>query len=184
MRGIAVTDFTLSEYLPGRDFACQSLWKDGRVVVLKTTERVAYFGGAGGPSGVSSIGGIHKTVREPEVMEVCVAAVQAIDRSATGAFSVDLKADRQGRPCVTEINVGRFLTGSPIFDLTGKHNMTATYVRLAHDEPVLIDEPYDVAEGYYMIRDLDTLPEIFHADELKGDIEDARVSAPAGDAGS
>ena len=174
MRGIAVTDFTLSEYLPGRDFACQSVWKGGRVVLLKTTERVSYFGGAGGPSGVSSIGGIHKTVREPEVVDVCLAAVRAVDPGATGAFSVDLKADRRGRPCVTEINVGRFLTGSPIFDLTGKHNMTATYVRLALDEPVQIDEPYDVAEGYYMIRDLDTLPEILHADELSEGIEDAR----------
>jgi carbamoylphosphate synthase large subunit len=184
MRGVAVTDFTLSEYLPGRDFACQSVWKDGRVVLLKTTERVSYFGGAGGPSGVSSIGGIHKTVREPEVADVCVAAVQSIDRAASGAFSIDLKADRRGRPCVTEINVGRFLTGSPIFDLTGKHNMTATYVRLALDQPVQIDEPYDVAESYYMIRDLDTLPEILHADELSAGIEDARISTSDRSAGS
>jgi carbamoyl-phosphate synthase large subunit len=183
MRGIAVTDFTLSDYLPGRDFACQSVWKDGRVVLLKTTERVSYFGGAGGPSGVSSIGGIHKTVREPAVVDVCVAAVKAIDGAATGAFSIDLKADRRGRPCVTEINVGRFLTGSPIFDLTGTHNMTATYVRLALGQPVQIDEPYDVAEGYYMIRDLDTLPAIFHADELSEGIEDARISTSSGNAG-
>ena len=184
MRGIAVTDFTLSEYLPGRDFACQSVWKDGRVVLLKTTERVSYFGGAGGPSGVSSIGGIHKTVREPEVADVCVAAVQAIDRAASGAFSIDLKTDQRGRPCVTEINVGRFLTGSPIFDLTGKHNMTVTYVRLALDQPVQIDEPYDIAESYYMIRDLDTLPQILHADELSEGIEDARISTSDRSAGS
>jgi carbamoyl-phosphate synthase large subunit len=177
MRGIAVADFTLSEYLPGRDFACQSIWKEGRVVLLKTTERISYFGGAGGPSGVSSIGAIHKTVREPEVLRVCVAAVESIDRAATGAFSIDLKVDRRGRPCVTEINVGRFLTGSPIFDLTGKHNMTATYVRLALDQPVQIDEPYDVAEGYYLIRDLDLLPEILHAEELMEGIEDARMAA-------
>jgi carbamoyl-phosphate synthase large subunit len=184
MRGVAVTDFTLSDYLPGRDFACQSVWNGGRVVLLKTTERVSYFGGAGGPSGVSSIGGIHKTVREPEVVDVCLAAVRAVDPGATGAFSIDLKADRRGRPCVTEINVGRFLTGSPIFDLTGKHNMTATYVRLALDEPVQIDEPYDVTEGYYMIRDLDTLPEILHADELGEGIEDARrVTTSGGERG-
>ena len=175
MRGVAATDFTLSEYLPGRDFACQSVWKDGRPVLLKTTERVSYFGGASGPSGVSSIGGIHKTVREPGVVRVCLDAVRAADPSASGAFSIDLKEDGEGRPCVTEINVGRFLTGSPIFDLTGKHNMTATYVRLAMDLPVQIDEVYDVAEDYYMIRDLDLLPEIVHADALSDGIEDARV---------
>ena len=174
MRGVQAADFTLSEYLPGRDFACQSLWKDGRPVLLKTTERVSYFGGAGGPSGVSSIGGIHKTVREPEVAQVCIDAVRAVDAAASGAFSIDLKENRDGRPCVTEINVGRFLTGSPIFDLTGKHNMTGTYLRLAMGEPIQIDEPYDVVEDYYMIRDLDLLPEIVHADELSAGVEDAR----------
>jgi len=129
----------------------------------------------GGPSGVSSIGGIHKTVREPGVVRVCLDAVRAADPSASGAFSIDLKEDGEGRPCVTAINVGRFLTGSPIFDLTGKHNMTATYVRLAMDLPVQIDEVYDVAEDYYMIRDLDLPPEIVHADALSDGIEDARV---------
>jgi len=49
-------------------------------------------------------------------------------------------------------------------------------VRLALDRPVEIDEPYGVAEGYYMIRDLDTLSSILHADELSEGIEDARIS--------
>jgi len=177
MREATPSDFTLSEYLPGRDFACQSLWRHGDVVLLKTTERVAYFGGAGGASGVSSIGGIHKTVDEPDIMRVCVAAVRAVDPTATGAFSIDLKENRRGEPCVTEINVGRFLTGSPIFDGTGRHNMTATYVRLALDEPTAIETVYDVAPDYYMIRDLDALPRIVHADALGDGIEDARAPA-------
>jgi hypothetical protein len=33
----------------------------------------------------------------------------------------------------------------------------------------------DVAEGYYTVRDLDTLPGIFHAEELFEQIHDARV---------
>jgi hypothetical protein len=48
---------------------------------------------------------------------------------------------------------------------------------------VQIDEPYDVAEGYYMIRDLDTLPTILHADELSEGLEDARISTSSGNAG-
>jgi len=57
-------------------------------------------------------------------------------------------------------------------------------VRLALDQPVQIDEAYDVAESYYMIRDLDTLPEILHADELSEGIEDARISTSDRSAGS
>lgn len=173
MRGVPAGSFTLSEYLPGRDFACQMLWERGEAVLVKTTERLSYVGGASSPSGVSSTGAIHKTVREPEVVAVCIAAVRALDPRARGAFSVDLKADRTGRPCLTEINVGRFLTGTPIFDGTGKHNMTATYVRLALGRPIDVAEPYDVDPDRYMVRDLDALPAILAADDFFADIHDA-----------
>ncbi len=174
MRGIPATAFTLSEYLPGRDFACQSLWKDGQLVLIKTSERLSYFGGGNAPSGVSSVGGVHKTVHEPRVADVSAAAVRAIDANASGAFSIDLKEDASGNPRITEINVGRFLSGTLIFDLTGKHNMAVTYVRLALGEPVHIGAPYDAIQDYYMVRDLDTLPQIFHADEVFSGVDDVR----------
>lgn len=176
VRGVPASAFTLAEYLPGRDFACQTLWSAGTPILAKSSERLSYFGGRNNPSGTSSIGGLHKTVNVPHVVETSLAAVRAVDPSASGAFSVDLKEDGSGRPCVTEINVGRFLTGSPIFDLTGKHNMSLTYVRLALKEQVDIDPVYDVVEDYYMIRDLDALPDVFHADALHAGIEDARVT--------
>jgi len=174
MRGVPSTAFTLSEYLPGRDFACQTLWSSGAPVLAKTTERLSYFGGRNAPSGTSSIGALHKTVNVPHVVEASLAAVRAVDPLASGAFSIDLKEDARRRACVTEINVGRFLTGTPIFDLTGRHNMAVSYVRLAPGEPMKIKEVYDVAEDYYMIRDLDALPDVFHADSLHDGIQDAR----------
>lgn len=174
MRGVPVTAFTLSEYLPGRDFACQCLWKDGNLVLVKTTERLGYLGAGNTPSGTSSIGTIHKTVHEPRVAEASVAAVRVLDEGVSGAFSIDLKEDRAGQPCVTEINVGRLLSGTTIFDLTGKYNMATTYVSLALDQPVDISDPYDVAEDFYMVRDLDTTPDVFHADELLRGLHDAR----------
>jgi carbamoyl-phosphate synthase large subunit len=166
MRGVPPPAFTLSEYLPGRDFACQSLWKDGKLILIKTCERLSYYGGWNRASGVSSTPQLAKTVRDSRVVRVCTDAIQAIDPAASGVFSIDLKEDVSGIPCVTEINVGRFFMITNIFDLTGKHNMAVTYVRLALDEPVNIGEAYDVAEDYYLVRDLDTLPGIFHAEEL------------------
>jgi carbamoyl-phosphate synthase large subunit len=45
-----------------------------------------------------------------------------------------------------------------IFDLTGRVNLAATFVRVAPvDQPVAVRETYDPAEGYYAVRDLDTL---------------------------
>jgi len=174
MRGVPARAFTLAEYLPGRDFACQSVWKDGRLVLIKTCERISYFGGGSQPSGASSISALAKTVVEPRVAEVCVDAIRALDRRISGAFSVDLKENVAGVPCITEINVGRFITMMNMFDLTGKHNMALAYVRLALDEPLHIADVYDAVEDHYFVRDVDTVPGIFHADELFNGIGDAR----------
>ena len=50
MRDVPVASFTLSEYLPGRDFGCQSLWKDGQLVLIKTYERLSYLGSGSQPA--------------------------------------------------------------------------------------------------------------------------------------
>jgi carbamoylphosphate synthase large subunit len=172
MRGVPVTLFTLSEYLPGRDFACQSLWKDGRLVLIKTVERLAYLGAETRASGTSSIASLAKTVNDPRLVETCVRAIRALDPHVSGAFSVDLKENRAGVPCITEINAGRFITMLNFFDFTGAHNMSATYVRLALDEPANVSDPYDVAETRYFVRGVDLLPTIFSADDLFEGIED------------
>jgi len=174
MRGVPPSDFTLSEYLPGRDYACQSLWSDGRPVLVKTAERLSYFEGWSRPSGVSSVAALARTVVAPDVADVSVRAVQSLGPRVRGAFSVDLKENAAGVPCVTEINAGRFITMLNLFDFTGKHNMTAAYVRLALGEPLEIAEPYDAVEDHFLVRDVDRTPGVFHADELFEGLEDAR----------
>jgi len=91
MRGVPATSFILSEYLPGRDFSCQAVWKAGTLVLVKTCERLSYFGGGGNPSGTSSISQLAKTVFAPEVVAVCTAAIRAIDPHASGTFNFDLR---------------------------------------------------------------------------------------------
>jgi carbamoyl-phosphate synthase large subunit len=179
MRGVPPQAFTLSEYLPGRDYACQSVWRDGRLVLTKTCERLSYFGGGSQPSGVSSIAALAKTVAAPRVVAVCTDAVRALDPRVSGAFSIDLKENARGEPCITEINAGRFITMLNIFDLAGRHNMTSVYVGVALGEPVRIPTPYEVVEDMYFVRDVDTVPGIVHADQLFEKVRDARLGPPA-----
>jgi carbamoyl-phosphate synthase large subunit len=160
MRGVRPDAFTLSEYLPGREFACQTLWDRGRLVLAKTFERLSYFGGDGQPSGVSSVASLAKSVAEPRVVEVSAAAVRALDAN--------------GRPCVTEVNVGRFSLSTALYDLIGKHSMAGVYLRLAQGEAVELGEPYDAAPDHYLVRDVDTVPLVVHADELFEGITDLR----------
>jgi carbamoyl-phosphate synthase large subunit len=170
LRGVPAAAFMLAEYLPGRDFLCQSLWHDGRLVLVKTFERLSYFGGENSPSGVSSLSSLAKTVVDERIVDVCTRAVRALDPRASGAFSIDLKENAEGVPCITEINAGRFFIGMTALDHVGAHNMSACFVRLALGEPLAIDEPYDCPPDYYLVRDLDTPPGVFHADEILNEL--------------
>ena len=107
------------------------------------------------------------------MVDVCAAAIRAFDPRTSGLYCVDLKEDRGGTPCITDVNVGRFSLTTHLYDLVGKHNMASTYVQLALDDPVPAIDEYDAVEGAYLVRDLDTLPRIVHADELFDGLDEA-----------
>jgi carbamoyl-phosphate synthase large subunit len=162
MRGVPVDYFTLSEYLPGRDFAFQSLWKDGELIIAKACERLDYLFGGVMPSGSSSTPRVGKLVNNEEVNEVCYHAIRMIDSKATGMFCVDLKETKDGIPCITEINIGRFFTISPVFNNVGRYNMAELFVKIASGESVHIDEADRFTdtgdESYYLVREPDSEP--------------------------
>ena len=175
VRGASPSDFMVAEYLPGRDFACQTLWVDGTLVLVKTTERLAYVDGRSRLSGTSSVASLHKTVRDERVVDIVKHAVLAVDKRASGAFSIDLKENADGQPAVTEINAGRLLSGTTIFDVVGQYNMSATYVRLGVGQDPEIRDVYDSIEGHYVCRDLDTQPHVFDRIGFWDGWVDARV---------
>jgi carbamoyl-phosphate synthase large subunit len=165
MRSVPPGSFTLSEYLDGRDYCVQSIWKDGSLVLAKMAERILYID-TGSPSGRSSMPSLAKTVHDSEAIDVASRAIRALDRRASGVFFVDMKERKPGEPCVTEINAGRFATMTNIHDLTGKYNMALTFVRVALGEDVRIPNAYDFDEGRYLVRSVDTLPVIVTKDQL------------------
>jgi carbamoylphosphate synthase large subunit len=154
-RGVSVTDFMVSEFLPGREFAFQSIWRDGEIVTSAARERLEYVFGHLMPSGQSSSPSVARTVHRADVNDIATAAVRAVDPDASGVFCVDLKEDESGRPLVTEINAGRFFTTSNFFAVAGA-NMPYEYVRLAYGENVDGLPRYDaVEEGLYWVRMID-----------------------------
>jgi glutathione synthase/RimK-type ligase-like ATP-grasp enzyme len=165
MRAVPSGSFTLSEFLPGRDFCVQCLWQKGTLVLVKMAERITYLD-TGSPSGVSSMPAIAKTSFEPHVIEVCTKAIRALEPKASGIYFVDIKENDAGDPCITEINAGRFAMMTNIHDLTGNYNMAVTYVRLAMGQEIKISKTSDFAEGYYLVRSMDTLPAIVQQDKL------------------
>lgn len=166
LRGYSVDNFMISEFLPGRDYAFQSVWRDGELVVCKMCERLTYFFGANRLSGMSSTPETARTIRDDKALETIIKAIRTVCDRPHGNFSLDLKGDANGNMCITEFNVGRFCMITPIFDLTGQVNTAEVYVRTAFGEIMQIDDPIDIEEDMYLLRDLDTLPTIVSEAQL------------------
>jgi biotin carboxylase len=154
-RGLGFDVFMVSEFLPGREFAFQSIWRDGELVTSQARERLEYLYGHLTPSGQTSTPSVAKTIRREDVNEIAATAVKAVDPHANGVFCVDLKEDSAGLPRVTEINAGRFFTTSNFLTAAGA-NMPYLYVRLAYGEDVNGLPRFDAVEaGLYWVRMVD-----------------------------
>jgi predicted ATP-grasp superfamily ATP-dependent carboligase len=160
-------DFMLAEYLPGKEFAFQCLWKDGKLLTSQARERLEYYMGNLFPSGQSSSPSVAVTVHRTDVNRIATQAVLSIDKKATGIFCVDLKENAKGIPCVTEINAGRFFTTSNFFARAGL-NMPYYYVKLAFGDKVPPLKPYDfLPVGLYWIRLPDKGPILMKGEKWK-----------------
>ena len=158
MREAPIEEFTLSEYLPGRDYNVQGLWDEGENVLIKMCERLSYLDGQNRPSGMSSTPALAKTLCDHRILDLCDYAVRTIAPKASGVFNLDVKEDGRGQAKITEINAGRFAMITNIYDFTGEHNMVQAYVRLALGQTPQITRVRDIEPDYYLIREYDSRP--------------------------
>lgn len=155
VKGFDWDDFMVTEFLPGREFAFQSLWREGELLTSQARERLQYLFGHLVPSGQTSTPSVARTVHRSDVNELASDAIRALDAGATGVFCADLKEDADGRPLLTEINAGRFFTTSNFLARAGL-NMPHLYVKLAYgDELPELRVTDAVEDGLYWVRMID-----------------------------
>ena len=128
-QGLDYKDFMVSEFLPGHEYAWQSLWWQGNLVTAQARERLEYIFGNLTPSGQTSSPSVAKTVNRDDINEVGQSAVKAVSSKPHGVYCVDMKEGADGIPKVTEINIGRFFTTSNFFAHAGL-NMPDMYLEL------------------------------------------------------
>jgi len=156
-------EFIAQEHLPGRNFACHSIWKDGELVTSMVRERLEYIYAYLAPSGITGTPAVQRTIHNKEVNRISTEAVLAIDPKFNGIASVDLKENATGTPCVTEINPGRMFTTSYFFSFASKTlhndfraNIPYLCVRLAYKETIPALAKYDALPAdVYWIRHMD-----------------------------
>ena len=152
-------EFMVCEYLPGDEYAWQSVWDDGELLVSQGRKRIEYFFGNIMPSGQSSTPSVAVTINERELNEMCYYAIRALDRHATGVFCIDAKRNAKREICITEVNAGRFFTTCDFFAAAGI-NMPDIYVKVALGKYAAGTHPQfnPLREGLYWIRSIDREP--------------------------
>ncbi|HSX09847.1 MAG TPA: hypothetical protein VLF93_06855 [Candidatus Saccharimonadales bacterium] len=154
-KGLTLKDFMISEFLPGKEFAFQSVWHNGILITSMARQRVEYLFGYLFPSGQSSSPSVAMTVHRDDVNELATKAVLTVDKHATGIFCVDIKENEKGVPCVTEINAGRFFTTNNNFSTAGL-NMPYYHVLLGMEETLPKLPQYNgIPANWYWIRMID-----------------------------
>ena len=172
-KNVSISDFMLSEYLPGKDHHFFSLWKDGEILIGKSIQRLEYVCAKYTISGTSSSPSICKIVNDDKVREVCIKCVKEIDPNAQGLFGIDLKGNINDTPYLTEINIGRFPRINFIFNLVGA-NIAHAYVSCGTGMEIRPHEAEKAPQPpHFLMRDFDTIPILKNEDE----IENAYISA-------
>jgi len=156
-------DFIAQEYLPGRNIGFHSIWKNGELVTSMARERIEYIYPNLAPSGITGTPSIQRTIHDKTVNKVGTEAVLAIDSHFEGIACVDLKANKNGVPCATEINAGRMFTTSFFFSYASKilrkdpfANIPYLYVKIAYEETLPNLPKYNILpKNVYWIRHID-----------------------------
>lgn len=156
-KGLTWNDFLISELLPGKEVSWLSIWKNGKLICSQQKERMGWVQAAISPSGVGGTTAIQKTSSYKRVNDVCTKTILAVEKNADGIYVVDVKENRNGMPCVMEINPGRFFTTSLFFPVAGC-NMPLIYLHLGLDLPIpKIKNPYNaLPDDLYWIRVTDS----------------------------
>jgi len=155
--------FIAQENLPGRNIGFHSIWKEGELVTSMARERLEYIYPHLAPSGITGTPAVQKTIHEDAVNQIGTESVVAIDPNFNGIACVDLKENKEGVPCVTEINAGRMFTTSYFFSYASKMlrndflaNIPYLYTKLAYTENIPNIPKYNVLpENVYWVRHMD-----------------------------
>lgn len=104
-----INEFQLSEYLPGGNYGVFCLFENGILKKLAIAERIEYLMSKVAVSGITGNTAKGKLLNNLKLRETALKAIQIIcdktNTTMTGLVVVDMKADSNGNPLVTEINI-------------------------------------------------------------------------------
>jgi hypothetical protein len=157
-----IDKFMIAKFLSGGNYACHLLYHNNEIVKIASYERLVYFMAKVVPSGISGNIAQGRLINNREIVEVSKKAIEFICKKnnciMNGIVAVDLKADKNNQPYVTEINI-RHVAATSAFAAAGV-NLAEYQLLLALDKKDLIEKDIEkqFPQTNRILRDIDGLP--------------------------
>lgn len=163
VKNYSMEDFMLCEFLPGSEYAVQTLWINGDLIHSQCRERLVYLFGEIMPSGQSSTPSVAKTISDDRVYDIAHRSILATSSKPHGIYCVDLKVSSTGNLIPTEVNYGRFFTTSDFFASVGT-NTPLAYCKYIMDGVEPKKQINSAIADAYWIRGIDSDPRLVFMD--------------------
>lgn len=151
-------DFMISEFLPGRNYACKLLYVNGELLQTASGERIDYLLSAAAPSGISGMCSRGKLLNRPDLVEKSKLALETIanklGKRLHGMFTVDFKENGNDIPLITEINI-RHVSFNHAFTMGGINFAKTTIESMVLNNNVKEKNPTEFSKELFFIRGVD-----------------------------
>ena len=157
-----INNFMLSEYLPGRNLACFTLFHNGKLLKYGVAQRIDYLMGKVAVSGITGNTSKGKLLNYDKPLDVAYDAIMNIISQTgeimNGLVVTDLKENANGEPIITEINI-RHVAFTSTFANAGLNFSEYQMLILTGQEHLISSELTKLfPEDNIMLRDVDGLP--------------------------
>lgn len=160
-----IDQFQLSEFLPGNNYGCFCLFKNGRLMKMCQAQRIEYIMAKVAVSGITGNTSKGKLLNDPKIRDVALRTIdtlcQKTGEQMSGLVVIDMKCNGEGHPIVTEINL-RHVAYSSLFAMAGFNiSEYQALLALGRDDEVSTEVEKIFPKGNYMLRDVDGEPLYF-----------------------
>lgn len=167
----AISEFTVSEFLPGRHLANEMLYYKGEYVKGAALECVEYVMANTAPSHVTGNTHFGRFINEDRINEFCDRSIKYLEKrlgvKAHGILSFDLKEDASGNMKVTEVNI-RHMAYAGVMAHAG-FDLIEDTIKIMEDgnsDRVKRDPFHHYEKPYIFLRDVDVEPIILESEEI------------------
>lgn len=157
-----ISSFMLSEYLPGRNLACFTLFHNGKLLKYGVAQRIDYLMGKVAVSGITGNTCKGKLLNDKRVFDIAYDAVMSIiaqtNETMNGLVVTDLKENAMGEPVVTEINIRHVAFTSTFANAGFNFSEYQLLCLMGRENEISEDLTMIFPEDNCMLRDVDGLP--------------------------